>query len=124
LDQFVDVLRHALPATSDAMDRTAAMHGAELLSRGYTIAQVVHDYGDVCQAITELALETGAPITTDEFHTLNRSLDDAIAEAVTEYSRLRDASIAEGETERSGVFVHELRNKIAAALLAFQTIRS
>ena len=25
------------------------------LERGYTVAQVVHDYGDICQAITELA---------------------------------------------------------------------
>ena len=26
-------------------------------SRGFTVSQVVHDYGDVCQAITELAVE-------------------------------------------------------------------
>ncbi len=32
--------------------------------------------------------------------------------------------MAAGETERSGVFAHELRNKIAAAQLAFQAIRS
>src|SRR5690348_6163592 len=36
---------------------TAARHGRELLRRGFTIDQVVHAYGDVCQAITDLAVE-------------------------------------------------------------------
>jgi hypothetical protein len=27
------------------------------LRQGFTVSQVVHDYGDVCQAITELAVE-------------------------------------------------------------------
>ena len=43
----------------------AVRHGEDLLRSGFTIAQVVHDYGDVCQAITELAIERDAPITTD-----------------------------------------------------------
>ena len=51
------------------------------------MAQVVHDYGGVCQAVTELADEMHAPITADEFRIFNRCLDDAIAEAVTEYTR-------------------------------------
>lgn len=55
---------------------------------GYTVSQAVHDYGDICQAITELALELGAPISVKEFHTLNRCLDAAIAEAVTEHARV------------------------------------
>src|ERR1700752_2979903 len=32
--------------------RTAALHGTELLRLGYSVEQVVHDYGDLCQAIT------------------------------------------------------------------------
>ena len=35
---------------------SAAAHGASLLGLGYTVDQVVHDYGDLCQAITDLAL--------------------------------------------------------------------
>jgi hypothetical protein len=34
---------------------------------GPPIGQVVHDYGDVCQAVTELALDLDAEITIDEF---------------------------------------------------------
>ena len=41
----------------------------------------------ICQAITEIALEPHAPITVEEFHTLNRCLDTAIAEAVAERVR-------------------------------------
>ena len=71
------------------------------------MSQVVHDYGDVCQAITELAVEMNAPISTDDFRMLNRCLDDAIAGAVTEYGREQNQSTLDGETargnERAGV---------------------
>ena len=73
-----------------AIDATAAKHGGDLLHRGFTIAQVVRDYGGICQAITAIAVETQAQITPGEFQTLNLCLDDAIAGAVTEYGRLRD----------------------------------
>ena len=61
------------------------------------MSQVVHDYGDVCQSITELAVETNAPISTDDFRMLNRCLDDAIAGAVTQYGRERNQSTIDGE---------------------------
>ena len=124
LDQLAETFRSAPSPIAGAIERSAAAHGAALLNLGYTVAQVVHDYGDVCQAITELADELDAPISADEFHTLNRCLDNAIAEAVTEYTRLREESMAERETERSGVFAHELRNRISAAQLGFQAIKS
>ena len=72
---------------------TASAHGTELLRLGYTVDQVVHDYGDLCQAITDLAVERDAPFTIDEFRTLNRCLDNAIADAVTEFSLLRELAI-------------------------------
>jgi len=33
----------------------AKEHGRELLHHGFTIEQVVHDYGDLCQSVTDLA---------------------------------------------------------------------
>jgi signal transduction histidine kinase len=88
----------------------------------------VHDYGDVCQAITELAVELNAPISTDDFRTLNRCLDDAIAGAVTEYGRERNQSGIDGESarasERLGFFAHELRNLMNTALMAFEVLRT
>ena len=73
-------------------------HGHELLLQGFTVSQVVHDYGDVCQAITELAVEMNAPISTDDFRMLNKCLDDAIAGAVTEFGREQNQSTLDGET--------------------------
>jgi hypothetical protein len=63
---------------------TAALHGRELSQQGFTIDQVVHDYGDLCQAIMDLAFERGTPIEIGEFRTLNRCLDNGIADAVTD----------------------------------------
>src|SRR5712691_1760654 len=75
LTQLAETLKqegtHA-PFSLTAISTSAEAHGTELLRRGFTIGQVVHDYGDVCQAVTELALEEDFPITTAEFHTLNR----------------------------------------------------
>jgi hypothetical protein len=44
---------------------------------------VVHDDGNVCQAVTELAVKLDEPVSVAEFHTLNRCLDNAICSAVT-----------------------------------------
>src|SRR5688500_19472932 len=64
------------PALSE-IGETAAQHGKELLQHGFTVEEVVHDYGDLCQSITDLAFEQGAVIEIDEFRTLNRCLDNA-----------------------------------------------
>lgn len=106
----------------------AASHGTELLRQGFTVDLVVHDYGDLCQAITELAVEQRAPIETDEFRTLNMCLDNAIADAVTEYARQRERVIAdEGRAvanERLGYLAHELRNLLNSAMLAVAAVKS
>ena len=78
----------ATPFSTQAIGESAARHGRELLALGFSVSQVVHDYGDICQAITELAVDQKAPITTTEFHILNRCLDTAIADAVTEHARI------------------------------------
>ncbi len=127
LDQLVDALRHRL-ASNVEIDRSAAQHGRDLHVQGFTVSQVVHDYGDVCQSITDLALETGAPISVEDFRTLNRCLDDAIASAVTEYGRERPASGmvdgATGDEERFGFLVHEIRNLVNTATLAFEVLNT
>ena len=66
LEQLVDALRVGR-SSSPEIGRTAVLHGHDLLRQGFTVSQVVHDYGDICQAITELAVESNAPISTEEF---------------------------------------------------------
>jgi hypothetical protein len=96
LTQLSETLRletSETPFPTSAIGSAAAEHGKDLMEGGFSVSQVVHDYGDICQAITELALEHKASITVKEFHTLNRSLDTAIAEAVTEYARIAAQSL-------------------------------
>jgi hypothetical protein len=114
--------------TLSEMGVSATAHGRKLLELGFSVDQVVHDYGDLCQAITDLAVERDAPFSVDEFRTLNRCLDNAIADAVKEFSVQRDASVAlrrsAAENERLGVLVHEFRNYLHAATLAFCALES
>ncbi len=116
------------PPGGSEMSITAAGHGKQLLELGYTVDQVVHDYGDLCQAITDLAAERDAPFSIDEFRTLNRCLDNAIAAAVTEFSAQRDAALERVQSgllnERLGVLAHELRNGLGTATLAVKALET
>lgn len=88
LDQVIKTLVIGTdPGTEADVAPTATLHGRDLLEEGFTIEQVIRDYGDVCQAVTNLAVETGTSILAGEFRIFNRCLDDAIAAAVTEYSQ-------------------------------------
>jgi hypothetical protein len=114
-------------AASIESGRTTALHGKALLDDGYTIDQVVHGYGDVCQSVTELAMETRAPITVAEFHLFNRLLDNAIAEAVTSFGHHRDKSnTAEGTEdlhEQMGSLADEQRKLLDVALKALYALK-
>lgn len=107
--------------------RTAALHGKELLRRGFTVDQLVHGYGDVCQAITELAGQENAQITVGEFNTFNRLLDGAIADAVSAFGQHHDASIEfRGSQElhdQMGTLADQLRDHVNIALKAFDAIK-
>ena len=122
LDQLITILKSSV-VTTGVMAENAAKHGAALLKSGFTVAQVVHDYGGVCQAVTELADEMSAPIEADDFRIFNQCLDDAIAQAVTEYTRQREQAISDGGSEQMGAFAHELRNAVGAANVAFEVLR-
>jgi len=139
LQQLVDTLRLeqltsardvAEPAPAPAgteIGRAAALHGAELLRLGFSIDQVVHDYGDVCQSVTELAVEQKAVISTDEFRTLNRCLDNAIADAVTSFAHAHH-NLMSHQTEnlqaRLDFFAHEQRRLVDVATKAYSAIKT
>jgi len=105
---------------------TATAHGKELLNLGYSLDQVVHDYGDLCQAITDMAFERNEPFSVAQFRTLNRCLDNAIADSVTEFSAQRDALVAhhqlQNEKQRLGFLAHELRNALETATHAVRAL--
>lgn len=144
LDQLIELLRREQmgdPAGSNAisgpsggenssqsyMGEGASRHGRELSQQGFTVDQVVHDYGDLCQAITELSIELDVRFTSQEFKTLNCSLDNVIADAVKEFMYQRDFIAANREAKavnlRLGAFAHELRNHLNSATLSLTAIR-
>jgi signal transduction histidine kinase len=116
------------PDDHSELGASAAVHGGDLLTLGYSINQVVHDYGDLCQAIADLSIELGQDFEVSEFRTLNRCLDNGIADAVTAFSQQRDLVIADEQAlatnERLGFFAHELRNQLNTATLAVSAIKS
>lgn len=123
LNQLIEGLRVSTKLTSKVISQSAAIHGSDLLKMGLTVAHVVHDYGNLCQVVTELADEMKAPITATEFQIFNGCLDDAIANAVTEYVLQRQRSTTVEGNERLGFLAHELRNHLNAATLAFEILK-
>lgn len=60
---------------------------SEILASGFTISDILRDFGTVCDVIADLTFEKRAPIAMSEFQALDLSLDDAIAEAITEHGK-------------------------------------
>jgi signal transduction histidine kinase len=144
LDQLIETLKfeqttdpmtrgenHGLSASElppDNVDRAAAKHGRDLLILGFSIDQVVHSYGDLCQAITDLAYECDVRFEIDESRTLNRCLDNAIASAVVEYTTQRDFTFAHNTaleiTEKIEHLAEDLRSRLGTAMLAFAAAKA
>jgi len=119
LDQLIEDLDVAGSKTRE-IRATATKHGHNLFLQGLTASEVVHVYGSVCQSVTDLAVETSATVTANDFRTLNRCLDDAIAGAVSEYTR------QQGLQRDDQVLIHsvEARNLLSAAMTAFDMIHT
>ncbi len=115
LDQLIGELRDGSSRTPE-IARAARTHGGDLLRRGFTVSQVVHDYGDVCQSVTDLAMEMDASIGVRDFGTLNRCLDDAIAGAVTQHAQGQPGSRS-GESDA-------LRTMLESAIAAFDVLEA
>ena len=128
-EQLTPIRETAEPEPTPArteIGRAAALHGAELLRLGFSVDQVVHDYGDVCQTVTSMAVEQNAPISTDEFRTLNRCLDNAIADAVASFGVARQSLVndqAETLHNRLRIFTDEHRPLVEVAIQSFSAIK-
>lgn len=122
LDELVEALR-ASSLSTEAIEKSATKHGCELRQRGFSLAQVVHAYGDLGEAILEHATAQGAAIPAPELRTLTRCLGEATARAVTEYAVEHDRAVSSSWTERLGFLSHDLRNLLFTALIAYDEIK-
>ena len=103
--------------------KTATNYGQRLFGLGFTVSELVHGYGSVCEVVTKLAGEVGHDIATRDFEVFNRVLDVAIAESVTAHERERIAEAADKEYERIGALAHELMGSLAAAVISWDIVR-
>ena len=65
-------------------------------------------------------MELGADIESEDFRTLNRCLDNAIAGAVSEYAR-QQGLVSDGQAEGQSL---ELKNLVFVAITAFEALQS
>jgi hypothetical protein len=119
LDQLLRELE-AGPSQTVGIRSSASQHGQSLFFQGFTIGQVVHAYGDVCQSVTDLAVELDISFDTGNFRTMNRCLDDAIAGAVCEYTRLQRVVVDRESLNQS---IHA-KNLIFTAITAFEALQT
>ena len=110
--------------SQESHQNSATARGKDSLRLGYTISQVVHGYGALCQSITEYAAkQADEPITAKEFNRLNFCLDEAIGQAVTAFHSDIHQTSAQDEVQRLGFLAHELRNALANAMTAHQMLK-
>jgi signal transduction histidine kinase len=125
-DDLVDLLLRGQPfefhAEVGLHSEQVQKNAKDYVRLGYTVSEVVHSYGILSQSITEFAQRLHYTISQDEYAQIGQSLDVAIAEAVTEFERVKSEGQGEKETERLGFLAHELRNSLQSATIALQMI--
>jgi signal transduction histidine kinase len=126
VDELIAVVGHAgTPGpSSDTMARSAAEEGERMLRGGFTIGQVVHAYGDICQAITQAVAASDATLPAEDYRLLNACLDDAVAVAVTSFEHARESTTRARTTEALGYLAHELRNALTTAVFSADALRT
>src|SRR5205807_955812 len=109
--------------TSDPIPE-ARSHGEQRFRHGFPIAEVIRDYGAICDIISELAIEQDCTLDAPSFKLMNTWLDTAMAHAITEYFALSRASQERAVAEWVGTLGHEARNALGSATMAYAVIRS
>jgi signal transduction histidine kinase len=130
IPEFVDEIASALrrdagvssPGPSPEQSATAAVHGAQRLRLGFSLDSVVREYGALRDAIMNTARDTGEQPTFRELQVLFDAMVAGIAQAVSEYTRQRDAELVRQGNEHFAFIAHELRNPLSSAVMAFNLL--
>jgi signal transduction histidine kinase len=127
LDEIVAALREDAGllsyGTTPDNATSAAVHGEQRLRLGFSLDVVVREYGMLRDAIVSSARDAGAEITFRELQVVSDSIVSGIANAVSEYTRQRDAELLRQANEHFAFVAHELRNPLTSAALAFHVLK-
>jgi signal transduction histidine kinase len=125
LDELTDTLRLGDDLASTDIDRssTPGKHGVQRFRLGFDLDAVVREYGTLQRCIVEAAKREGVQISVDEYAVLGESISIGIADAVTQYSRQRDAELRRQANEHFAFVAHELRNPLASVQLALDLMK-
>ena len=120
LEELADALgRRSSPDTSP----TAAVHGLQRLTLGFNLDSVVREYGALRNSIIDVADAERVVISPAEYQVLFDSVITGIADAVSEYERVRDAEMQRQANEHFAFIAHELRNPLGSALGALKMLQ-
>jgi signal transduction histidine kinase len=126
LEGIIVVLREAerLPPRAPCpTSHMAAIHGEHRLRLGFSLDAVIHEYSLLRTAIIDSALEAGAKPEIHELQVLFDVVVSGMADAVSEYSRRRDAEFNHQASEHLAFIAHELGNPLGSARVAFALLQ-
>ena len=128
-DEMVSALRRdagiresisPLPQGSD----TAARFGEERQGAGLPITQVPRLYAAISQALGKTGRHYDLTFTANEYQQLNACLDAGVATSIEQFWRRDKSREVKLMTEHFGFMIHELRNALSNANLAFKLLRT
>lgn len=126
IPRFVDELIMALHPEAlplPALGESSLEHGAQRLSLGFNVGEVVREYGTLTRCILEIAEEAGISIKIREQQVMSRLFTSGIANALSQYVSERDADVHRSASEHLGFIAHEIRNPLSSARMAFEMLR-
>jgi signal transduction histidine kinase len=127
IDEIIRALQHdaglseasPLPGKSPAAMWLGSRHQA----RGYFIARIALDVGAISDCVGALARREGVAFAGHEYQVFNQCIDTATASALEQFWECDREQREHDETERLGLVIHELRNALAGARMAFSVLR-
>jgi signal transduction histidine kinase len=122
LDEMTAWLRNA-ELENKRERRTAAVHGEQRLRLGFSLDAVVREYGLLRRSVLETAEAAGVTPSYGELEILFDAIVEGIADAVSEYSRQRDAEQQRQHNEHFAFIAHELRNPLSACTTALELLK-
>jgi RsbT co-antagonist protein rsbRD N-terminal domain len=72
-------------------DTMVQRHGVIRRTQGFDLSRVMHEYGLVCEMVTQMASEHEQSFNAREYQLLNRCIDEAIAMAIVSFEETRSA---------------------------------